>query len=235
MRVLFFLLLLLPLTSCAKDEALPASKIADQIRAQNSDLDIESVKETPISGVYEIVMGKNIYYVDATGKYLLSGHMFDTTSKTDLTAARLEEINRVDWGLLPLDKAVVSGDADGMEMAVFTDPDCPYCRKLEENLKDVKGIKIYTFLMPLTQLHPDAARKSEAIWCAKDQHAAMVDVMVHDKKIEGGGCKTPINDIATLAASLGINGTPTIISRDGRKVSGALPAEQLKSWLANKK
>ena len=235
MRALFFLLLLLPLASCAKDEAVPAIKPADQIRAQNSDLNIKTIEETPVPGIYEIVVGSNIYYVDKSGKYLFSGHMFDTSNKSDITAVRLQDINRVNWNVLPLDKAVVSGDADGLEMAVFTDPDCPYCRKLEENLKDVKGIKIYTFLMPLTQLHPDAARKAEAIWCAKDQHAAMIDVMVHDKKIEGGGCKTPINDITMLAASLGINGTPTIISRDGRKVSGALPAEELKSWLANKK
>jgi len=235
MRLLLLVLMLLPTTLFAADDPNVAPKIAEQIRAQNSDLNISSVRRTPVSGIYEIVMGNNIYYVDRSGKYLLSGHMFETTSKSDLTAARLEDINRIDWSVLPLDKAIVSGDQNGLEMAVFTDPDCPYCRKLEENLKGVKGVKVYTFLMPLTQLHPDAARKSEAIWCAKDRHAALNQVMLEGKPITGGGCKTPINDITMLAASLNINGTPTIISRDGRKVSGALPAEQLKAWLANKK
>jgi thiol:disulfide interchange protein DsbC len=58
--------------------------------------------------------------------------------------------------------------------------------------------------------------------------------MVEGKEITGGGCATPIDDIAKLAASLSIHGTPTIISRDGRKISGAMPADQLKAWLENK-
>ncbi len=232
MRLLLFVLMMLPATLYAADDPNVAPKIAEQIRSQNSDLNIRSIRRTPMSGLYEIIIGNNIFYVDRTGKYLVNGHMFDTTKKSDLTAARLEDINRIDWSILPLDKAIVSGDADGMEMAIFTDPDCPYCRKLEENLKGVKGLKIYTFLMPLTQLHPDAARKSEAIWCSKDRHVALTQVMLEGKPIKGGGCKTPINDIAMLAARLNIGGTPTIISRDGRKVSGAVPAEKLKAWLA---
>jgi len=226
--------MLLPTTLYAADDPNVAPNIAEQIRAQNRDLSIKSIHRTPMSGLYEVIIGQNIFYVDRTGKYLVNGHLFDTSKKSDLTAARLQELNRIDWSVLPLDKAIVSGDANGLEMAVFTDPDCPYCRKLEENLKGVKGIKIYTFLMPLTQLHPDAARKSEAIWCAKDRHAALGQVMLEGKPITGGGCKTPINDIAMLAASLNINGTPTIISRDGRKVSGALSAEKLKAWLSAK-
>ncbi len=232
MRLFLFVLMLFPATLYAADDPNVAPKVAEQIRSQNSDLNISSVQRTAVSGIYEIVIGQNIYYVDRSGKYLFNGHMFDTTSKSDITAARLQDINRIDWSVLPLDKAIVSGDADGLEMALFTDPDCPYCRKLEENLKDIKGVKIYTFLMPLTQLHPDAARKSEAIWCARDKHAALSQVMLEGKPITGGGCKTPINDIAMLAAGLHINGTPTIISRDGRKMSGAASAEQLKAWLS---
>lgn len=235
MRMLMFVLMMFPMTLYAADDPNIAPNITEQIRSQNSDLNISSIRRTPMSGLYEIIIGKNIFYVDRTGKYLVNGHLFDTAKKSDLTAERLQDLNRIDWSLLPLDKAIVSGDTNGMEMAVFTDPDCPYCRKLEENLKGVKGIKIYTFLMPLTQLHPDAARKSEAIWCAKDRNAAMSKVMLEDKPISGGGCKTPINDIAVLAAALNINGTPTIISRDGRRVSGALSAEKLKTWLADKK
>lgn len=234
MRLILFILMLLPTTLYAADDPNVAPKIAEQIRSQNSDLSISSIHRTPVSGVYEIVVGQNIYYIDRTGKHLFSGHLFDTVTKSDLTAARLQDINRIDWSVLPLDKAIVSGDPKGMEMAVFTDPDCPYCKKLEENLKGIEGVRIYTFLMPLTQLHPDAARKSAAIWCSKDQHAALRQVMIEGKTISGGECKTPISDIAMLAAGLNINGTPTIISRDGRKVSGAMPAEQLKAWLSAK-
>ena len=235
MRLLIVLMLLLiPGSLCAADDANVAPKVAEQIRLQNSGMKIDTVRHTPVSGIYEITTGGNIYYVDRTGKYLISGHLFETGSKKDLTAVRLEQINRVDWSVLPLDKAIVSGDSDGAEVAVFTDPDCPYCRKFEENLKDIKGVKVYTFLLPLTQLHPDARRKSEAIWCAKDRHAALQQVMLNDKTISGAGCKTPLDEIAALAAKLSINGTPTLISRDGRKLSGMLPSDKLKLWLATK-
>jgi len=238
MRLLLMIPMLLLMAACTnaqKEDTGLTPQVKDQIRKANSDLTIDDIRETEIPGLYEMKMGNNIYYIDRTGKYLLSGHLFDTSSKQDLTAARLEDINRIDWKLLPLDKAIVSGDPDGMAVAVFTDPDCPYCRQLEKNIKGIKGVKVYTFLFPLTQLHPDSSRKAEAIWCSKNQHEAMTSVMVEDKEIKGGGCKTPIADIAQLAARLGIQGTPTLISADGRKRSGALPADTLKDWLAQKK
>jgi thiol:disulfide interchange protein DsbC len=205
------------------------------IRKQVPEMNISGVRYSPVPGLYEIQSGNNIFYVDHTGKYLIAnGHIFDTTTKQDLTASRIEQISRINWGVLPLDKAVVSGDPNGIEMAVFTDPDCPYCRTLEKSLKDLKGVKVYTFLMPLKRLHPDATRKAEAIWCSKDQHAALTQVMLEDKAIRGGGCETPLDDIAKLAANLNIHGTPTIISHDGRRRSGNMPAEQLKAWLIQK-
>jgi len=235
MRLLLVVLMLLPMSLYAADDPNVAPKIAEQIRAQIKDLKIDAVRRSPIAGLYEVQAGSNIFYVDRTGRHLIAnGHVFDTSTKQDLTALRIEQMNKIDWGVLPLDKAIVSGDPKGAEMAVFTDPDCPYCLKLEETLKDIKGVKVYTFLMPLKQLHPDATRKSEAIWCSKDQHTALTQVMLDHKPITGGGCETPLADIAVLAASLNIHGTPTIISRDGRKRSGAMPAAQLKAWLAQK-
>jgi len=223
-----------PMSAMAGDDPKVPQKVAEQIRQQNADLPIDSINPSPIKGIYEGVIGNSIYYFDSTGKYIISGHMFETATKQDITAARLEEINRIDWNLLPLDKAIVSGDPDGMPLAVFTDPDCPYCRQLENNLKGIKGVKIYSFLLPLTQLHPDAARKAEAIWRSKDRHAALTDVMVNNKSIEGGGCDTPISDIAQLAEKLNIRGTPTLVSGDGRKRSGAMPADVIKAWLSHK-
>jgi len=238
MRIILFAAMLLlaqwPTLSMAADNPNVPPKVAEQIRQQNSDLNIDAIRRTPVSGLYEVTIGNAVYYVDQTGKYLISGHLFDTKSKQDLTAARLEDLNRIDWSILPLDKAIVSGDADGLELAVFTDPDCPYCRQFEHALKGIQGVKVYTFLMPLVQLHPDALRKAEAIWCARDRHAALTQVMVENKEISGGGCDTPLNDIATLAAKLNIQGTPTLIARDGRKIGGALPADQLKAWLSRK-
>ncbi|MDQ6975886.1 MAG: DsbC family protein [Mariprofundaceae bacterium] len=211
------------------------SSVDKSIRHANADMAIKTIRTTPIAGLYELRVGNQLFYAEKTGRYLIAGgHIFDTESKKDLTKARLEVINKVNWNDLPLDKAIVSGDPDGKELAVFTDPDCPYCRQLEKSLLDAKGIKIYTFLFPLESLHPKARGHAASIWCAKNQHAALQDLMLNGKKLPEGKCDTPIDAIQKLAANYGIRGTPTMISRDGRKRSGAASPEQLLQWLNNK-
>ncbi len=219
--------LLLPFTSWAADTQAADAKTVGAIRATLSDMPIKAIHNTPIAGVYEIQVGDTIYYTDKTGQYLINGHMFDTHIKQDLTAKRLADINRINWKDLPLKDAIVSGPKDGLKMAVFTDPDCPYCKRLEENLQKETGIRVYTFLFPLTQLHPDAYEKSKSIWCAKDQHQAMLDVMLNNKTLAKATCKTPIDDNMKLAEKLNVRGTPTIFAEDGRKYTGG----DLKTWL----
>ncbi|MDX8410010.1 MAG: DsbC family protein [Mariprofundales bacterium] len=227
-------LLTFPMLAIAADhESL--DKVQQRLQKQIVGLTIEQVRPAPIAGLYEIVSGRNIFYSDASGKHLIAnGHIFDTSNHRDLTAARLQDITRIDWSLLPLDQAIVSGDAKGVPMAVFTDPDCPFCRTLEQQLVKVKGVKVYTFLFPLTQLHKDAREHAEAIWCAKDRHAAMLDIMVHKKSVAKGSCKTPLDALHALGVKLRISGTPTLIAGDGRINAGAMPAARLHDWLVNK-
>lgn len=219
--------LLLPLSGWAAGMQPANSKTEAVIRAALSDMPIKAIHRTTISNIYEVQVGDTIYYTDKTGQYLINGHMFDTRNKTDLTAKRLAGLNRINWSDLPLEDAIVRGPKDGLKMAVFTDPDCPYCKRLEENLKKETGIRVYTFLFPLTQLHPDAYEKSKSIWCAKDQQQAMTDTMLNNKTLPKASCKTPIDDNIKLAGKLNVRGTPTIFSEDGRKYTGG----DIKTWL----
>ncbi|MDQ7002461.1 MAG: DsbC family protein [Ghiorsea sp.] len=219
--------LLLPLSSWAAEIQPANAKTAATIRATLSNMSIKNIHQTIIPNIYEVQVGDTIYYTDKTGQYLINGHMFDTHNKTDLNAKRLADINRISWSDLPLENAIVSGPKDGLKMAVFTDPDCPYCKRLEENLKKETGIRVYTFLFPLTQLHPDAYEKSKSIWCAKDQQQAMTDTMLNNKVLPKASCKTPIDDNIKLADKLNVHGTPTIFSEDGRKFAGG----DIKTWL----
>ena len=223
--------LLMPFVSTASG-AKPAPAATEKtIRNNLPDMSIQSIYTTPMPGVFEIQVGGNIYYTDRTGSHIINGHLFDMKTKQDITASRLAVLSRINWSDLPLDKAIVSGPEDGLKMAVFTDPDCPYCKRLEEQLANIDGLRIYTFLFPLTQLHPDAYAKSESIWCAKDQHKAMVKVMLQGKVLPKADCKTPLADIQQLASKLNVQGTPTIYSADGRKFVGGIPLDQIKTWL----
>lgn len=209
----------------------PVEEVAVTIRAANPDLHIDHVLPVDeIPGLFEIRVGSNLYYADASGHYLIAGHIFDTETKRDLTQARLEELSRVDWNALPLELSIVSGDPEGTPIAIFTDPDCPYCSRLESELADVSGLKIHTFLYPLEAIHPNARAKAEAIWCAEDQIAALRAVLIERQMLEAGACENPVGDIVALGKQLGINGTPAIIARDGRMHAGVMSAGDLMRW-----
>ncbi|MDQ6960562.1 MAG: DsbC family protein [Mariprofundaceae bacterium] len=237
----FFLMTLAMLAFSTGSQAGPhpdSAGVEKTIRANISRLSpnfrIDAIRPlADIPGLYEIQSGKNVFYSDATGDHLISGHIFNTRDRKDLTSARLEDINRIDWNILPLKDAIVSGDPRGAPIAIFTDPDCPYCRRLEHELPKIRGVKVYTFLFPITQLHPKARAKAEAIWCSNNRHKTLQDIMLKGvplTQIKSSVCKTPIDHNLELAASLGITGTPTLIAHDGRKRAGGMSAEQLMQW-----
>lgn len=191
-----------------------------------------SVREAEVEGLYEVVMRNNVAYTDKTGRYFIIGRMLDMQTQTDLTAERQAEANKLDFDSLPLKDAIKKVKGDGSRrMAVFTDPDCPYCKRLEGELAKMDNVTIYIFPYPLEQLHPDAVRKSVAIWCAKDNVKAWDDFMLKGVLPPDGKCANPISKIIEFGQKLGINGTPTIIMGNGRKVSGALPVDKLEASL----
>jgi len=237
MRIFLFAITMLFSSLALASPGAEADKAtADTIKKAIPSLAIDAVRKAPIKGLYELQVGRNIYYSDKNGKHLISGgNIFEIESRRNLTRERLEEINRIDWSTLPLDKAIVSGDKKAkLKLAVFTDPDCPYCKKLENELKNLSGVKVYTFLYPLVQLHPQARAKSEAIWCSKDQHEMMLKVMLDNFIPEKATCATPLDDVAAIALKLNISGTPTMIAGDGRIASGGKDAAALKAWLENR-
>jgi len=225
-------------TGCQAGSHQNSSSVEQTIRTNISRLSprfkVDAIKPLDIiPGLYEIRSSGNIYYTDAAGDYLISGHIFSTKDHRDLTAARLEDINRVNWNTLPLKDAVVSGDPNGTPVAIFTDPECPYCRQLETELSKTRGLKVYTFLFPLAQLHPKAYAKATAIWCAKNQHKTLLEVMLKNmplNKLPKATCDTPIDRNIKLGQSLGITGTPTLIAHDGRKHAGVMSARKLMEW-----
>lgn len=232
---MFVLALLLPVVSFAADEDVSPAVVA---RTQSAipDLKVDAVHDSPVAGIYELQAGGQLFYADADGSHLIAGgHIFETATHKDLTKARLEDINRIDWSVLPLDKAIVSGDVNGkLKVAVFTDPECPYCKKLEEELKNIHGVRGYTFLFPLISIHPGSYARAEGIWCSKHQHETLLKVMLANAATPAAGCATPLDEIQSLAGKLGISGTPTMIAGDGRISSGVKASDALKKWLENR-
>jgi thiol:disulfide interchange protein DsbC len=171
--------------------------------------------------------------VDA--EFLLTGVAPVGAAKPLAQEQKVATRRTTEFSKLPLNLAIPIVKGDGSrKLALFTDVDCPFCKQIEKTFESVSDVSIYVFLLPVDQLHPDARRKSEAIWCAADKSAAWKEYWVSGRLVDAQ-CSTPLPAIATLAEQLGINGTPTLIrASDGVILPGALQREQLESWLSGK-
>lgn len=224
------------ITACAwADE----NSLKKTIEAAYPKIKVESVTKTPFSGLYEVFMGGQLIYTDEKFSFLLvDGRLIDQKNKRDLTGERMDELTRVDFKALPLDKAIKVVKGNGSrKLVVFSDPDCPYCKKLEQiELIGITDVTIYTFLYPLAELHPNAADKSRAIWCAKDRAVAWEEWVLHGQLPKAAGnCDTPVDEIAELGRRLGISSTPTLILENGQRMMGAYPAAEIEMALAGVK
>lgn len=218
------------------DATLDRVKAAVQ-KSLGADAQVKAVEKTPLPGIYEIDLGTQIVYSDAQGHYMLVGDLVDAHTRHSLTQARLAELNKIDFSTLPLNDAIKYVKGDGSrKIAVFADPNCPYCKRFEEALKSssVTNVTVYTFLFPV--LAPDSATKSKAIWCAPDRlkawHAWMLDQQL---PAQAGNCSTPLDQNLALGRRLNVTGTPTIFLTDGRRLPGALTATQLAQVLGTGK
>jgi thiol:disulfide interchange protein DsbC len=212
-----------------------AAAIKKSLEQKFPGAEVRGVSKTPYFGLYEVQLDDRIVYTDAKAKYLVIGAVYDSDAKVNLTEDRQRKLNRVSVASLPLDMAIKKVKGNGARtMYVFSDADCPFCAKLEQELKTVDNVTIYTFLFPIDTLHPDAARKSRVIWCAPDRLAAWEAYYDSGKLPENAGdCDNPVAKTVELGARYKVNATPTIIFADGSVVPGALPAQRLETELSN--
>jgi thiol:disulfide interchange protein DsbC len=194
---------------------------------------VKYIAKTPYFGLYEAMFEDKIVYVDSKVTYVLFGQIYDAKTKVNLTELKLRQINRIAWNELPLDLAMKKVKGDGSRrLVVFSDADCPFCARLEETLKDVDNITVYTFMYPIEQLHPDAARKQRLIWCSEDKVKAWDEFFANGAvPSNAGDCQNPIAATIALGQKLRVSATPTLIFADGSIVPGALPAENLEAEL----
>jgi thiol:disulfide interchange protein DsbC len=208
-----------------------AAGVKSLLEAKFPGAGIGSVVRSPYFGLYEVQFDDRVVYTDANATYVFVGAIFNADSKQNLTEARMRELNRVAWDALPLDLAFKRVKGNGSrKLAIFADADCPYCKRLEADLKRLDDVTIYTFLFPIDQLHPDSARKSAIIWCAPDKAKAWDEFFASGKLPSNkGDCPTPIKETARLGERLHVAATPTLVFADGSIVPGAIPLAQLES------
>lgn len=221
-------LVVFTLTRVPAGAASLAEKPENAIKKAFPQLKIDSVTESQIKGLFEVVAGQNIFYFYPEKELLLVGDMYTTTGQ-NITGEKKRELKKKtqEQALaklkdLPLEKAVKVGNGP-KKVIEFTDPDCPYCRRASEGLKKRTDVTRYIFLTPLA--HPNAITKVYYILNAKDREAAYNEMMegkpLPATAVEYG---KEIKDLAAqhleYARDLGIDGTPSFFI-NGQQVVGA--------------
>lgn len=213
--------------ACSGQSWISTDKVKENLEANLPPAaQVVKVTPSPVSGIYEVLTGDNrIVYTDSSGRYVFAGNLIDVQQKVVLSKPPKKEIK---FSSLPLADAVKTGEGD-RKIAVFTDPDCPYCRKLEGELAKLDGVEVYNFLYPLP-IHPQAKGKAVSAWCSDDRVEAFKTILA-GKTLKSRDCDNPIERNLNLGSRLGVKGTPFIILDNSEVIEGYVPVDRLKAAL----
>lgn len=194
----------------------------------------DSLKSTPLPGIFEAKFGGEIIYVSADARYVLAGDLIDAQTKTSLT----EESRSADRQAIMKDidaSKTIEFKAKGEEKHVlyaFTDVDCPFCVKLHKEVPALneKGVTVRYLAYPRAGVGSPAYKKMVNIWCSDNKQEAMTKVK-SGETIEAKECENPVAADFELGRKLGVNGTPALVTADGLMIPGFRPADQLVKML----
>lgn len=190
----------------------------------------DSITPSPIKGIYEVVYGSQLFYMTSDGRYILQGNLFDATTRKDISETRRAAVRVQAVNSIGENSMIVFAPKEGVKhtVTVFTDPDCPYCRKLHNEVGEYNrlGIKVRYLLFPRAGKGSATYDKSVSVWCAKDRNDALTQVKAGNE-IDKKTCDNPIDKHMDMGEMMGITGTPTIILEDGRILPGYVPAGKL--------
>src|SRR5208337_1834822 len=222
---------------CKKCHSITNEDVMGMLKQMNSDATIVGIQMSPVKGLWEVTVDdkgrKGVFYTDFSKKFMVAGPIVAFDNGPNKTRENIDQIHnsrKVDVSRIPLANALVLGSSSAnKKVIVFTDPDCPFCARLDKEMKKVveerKDIAFYIKLYPLPA-HKDAYLKANAIECKKS--LKVMEDNFEGRPISMDNCGTKeIDDNIKLAQSLGFFGTPTLVLPDGTVHGGTLPADKL--------
>lgn len=228
------MLLVLPLTASMAADDVPAS-VRDALKSLIPTETPDRVSASPIKGVYEVAYGTTIFYISEDGKYLLQGDLIDVADRKNLTSfTRRAARGDIAKSIKKEDTIAFAPKGKSAEHVVyiFTDIDCPYCRKLHNEIGDYNkaGIEVRYLMYPRAGVNSPSYQKAIDVWCAKDRAEALTKSMA-GQAVSKGDCKNPVKEHMALGEQVGVTGTPAILLETGDLIPGYRPAADLKKVL----
>lgn len=226
-------LLALPTLVAAQTEAVE-TRIRAAISGISPETVVESVRATPVDGLYAVRLEGTVIYVTGDGRYLLQGELIDLETRRSLTEDARRDTRLERLAEIPESAMIIYEPEGGAEhsVTVFTDIDCPYCQRMHAQLDGYleRGIGIRYLLMPRAGRDSASYDKAVAAWCADDPRTALTRAK-RGEAIERRSCENPVAEHMALAQAFGVRGTPSLVLPDGTMVSGYRPPADLAALL----
>src|ERR1700733_12190546 len=192
---------------------------------------LEDLRPSPIPGIYEFVQGADVSYLTADGKYFLDGNLYDMATRENLsealrTRARLAMISAV-----PESQMLIFSPKNPLyTITVFTDVDCAYCRKLHSEMAELNrlGVRLRYMFYPRSGPNTESWKKAEVVWCSANRNDALTQAKLGAKLDMTKTCDAnPVAREYALGQSIGVRGTPAILTENGDYISGYMPPREL--------
>lgn len=233
MKIFTGLIAALGITLTGLVSAADEKAIEERVRAMVPELETLAIAETPMPGVMEVQLNNEIVYMSEGGRYLMQGRLIDLETQTDLTDATKTVLRQNQLADLEASDMVSFGPEDAdYELMVFTDTDCGYCRRLHEQIDDYinEGIRINYLAFPRAGADSETFDTMVSVWCADDRQGAMTTAKSGSQPPEAK-CENPVEEQYKLGRALGVTGTPSMVTPEGKMIPGYVPPKQLRQRL----
>jgi glutaredoxin len=217
--------MLLSAVSCAKPDYKEITNDFVKSTGALSDYSISRVEETESKDWKAVIVyvkrGSTrmpiVFFVSSDGKSVVPRSMVYVKNKPIFTKRLKPELGRIDFALSGKDRIVYNPSGE-KTVFMFTDPDCPFCRKARENLKNYHGeYRVVLKHFPLEQVHPGATRKAvaeQAEWLKHNRK----DIAKEAERLREA--RRIVEEDIAEAQKAEIRGVPTYVLGDGSLKQG---------------
>ncbi len=219
--------------AAAGDKPADASKVAmvrAALKSLNPKLEAEHIGPAPIPGFQEAIVGGQVLYFSDDGRFLLEGSLFDIKAKKDLSQTGLSVVRREAISKVPVTDRIVFAPVGPRKytVAVFTDIECGYCRKMHSEMADYnqRGIAIEYLAFPRAGLGSQDALAMESVWCSDDRRNALTEAK-NGRPVPPKRCSNPVAAQYAIGQRIGLQGTPMVINAEGVALPGYLPPDKM--------
>ena len=192
---------------------------------------LDDLRPSPVPGMFEYSQGAEISYITADGKFFFDGNVYDMTTRENLTEVRRNQARVALINAVPESQMLIfSPKNPTYTITVFTDVDCQYCRKLHSEMAELNklGIRVRYMFYPRTGPNTESWRKAEVVWCSADRNEALTRAKAGGALDMNKTCgATPVAREYALGQSIGVRGTPEIVTESGDVINGYMPPQEL--------